>query len=163
FPWTWAARRTTSAWCAAVSRRSRRSGTGGTATTSTSRWSTSPPSVRAAARSRPCVPAPCSSGRRARARSQGPPVTALAANAPRFSALGLLVADYVVDLSRAYVSPLADADPLRMRRLLDELADEAAKELAPAGLDNSRVVVECYAGLCYPGQNFDLQVPVPAG
>jgi N-methylhydantoinase A len=83
--------------------------------------------------------------------------------APGFSALGLLVADYVVDLSRAYVSPLADADPLRMRRLLDELADEAAKELAPAGLDSSRVGVECYAGLCYPGQNFDLQVPVPPG
>jgi N-methylhydantoinase A/oxoprolinase/acetone carboxylase beta subunit len=50
-----------------------------------------------------------------------------------------------------------------MRRLLDELGDEAAKELAPAGLDTSRVAVECYAGLCYPGQNFDLQVPVPAG
>ena len=83
--------------------------------------------------------------------------------APGFSALGLLVADYVVDLSRAYVSGLADADPLRMRRLLDELADEAAKELAPAGLDAGRVAVECYAGLCYPGQNFDLQVPVPAG
>jgi N-methylhydantoinase A len=83
--------------------------------------------------------------------------------APGFSALGLLVADYVVDLSRAYVSGLGDADPLRMRRLLDELADEAAKELAPAGLDHSRVAVECFAGLCYPGQNFDLQVPVPPG
>src|SRR3954454_16863434 len=83
--------------------------------------------------------------------------------APAFSALGLLVADYVVDLSRAYVSPLADADPLRMRRMLVVLADEAAKELAPAGLDNNRVNVECYAELCYPGQNFDLQVPVPAG
>ncbi|MDX6285030.1 MAG: N-methylhydantoinase [Frankiales bacterium] len=83
--------------------------------------------------------------------------------APGFSALGLLVADYVVDLSRAYVSHLGEADPLRIRRMLDELADEAAKELAPAGLDAGRVSVECYAGLCYPGQNFDLPVPVPAG
>jgi N-methylhydantoinase A len=83
--------------------------------------------------------------------------------APGFSALGLLVADYVVDLSRAYVSHLKEADPLRIRRMLDELADEAAKELAPAGLDASRVAVECYAGLCYPGQNFDLPVPVPEG
>ncbi|MFL6239653.1 MAG: hydantoinase/oxoprolinase family protein [Actinomycetes bacterium] len=83
--------------------------------------------------------------------------------APGFSALGLLVADYVVDLSRAYVSPLTEADPLQMRRYLDDLSDEAAKELAPAGLDHDRVVVECYAGMCYPGQNFDLQVPVPTG
>ncbi len=83
--------------------------------------------------------------------------------APAFSALGLLVADYVVDLSRAYVSPLADADPLQMQRYLDELADEGAKELAPAGLDSDRIAVERYAGLCYPGQNFDLQVPVPPG
>jgi N-methylhydantoinase A len=83
--------------------------------------------------------------------------------APAFSALGLLVADYVVDLSRAYVSRLDEADPLRIRRMLDEVADEAAKELAPAGLDSGRVSVECYAGLCYPGQNFDLQVPVALG
>jgi N-methylhydantoinase A len=83
--------------------------------------------------------------------------------APGFSALGLLVADYVVDLSRAYVSRLDEADPLRIRRMLDDLADEAAKELAPAGLDGARVTVEAYAGLCYPGQNFDLQVPVPDG
>jgi N-methylhydantoinase A len=83
--------------------------------------------------------------------------------APAFSALGLLVADYVVDLSRAYVSPLADADPLQMQRYLDELTDEGAKELAPAGLDSDRIVVDRYVGMCYPGQNFDLQVPVPAG
>ena len=83
--------------------------------------------------------------------------------APGFSALGLLVADYVVDLSRAYVSHLKEADPLRIRRMLDELADEAAKELAPAALDAGRISVDSYAGLCYPGQNFDLPVPVPDG
>lgn len=84
-------------------------------------------------------------------------------SAPAFSALGLLLADYVVDLARAYVSPLAEADPSRLGRLLDELAEQAAKELAPAGLPAERVVLARYAGVCYPGQNFDLQVPVEDG
>ncbi|HWB66042.1 MAG TPA: hydantoinase/oxoprolinase family protein [Mycobacteriales bacterium] len=83
--------------------------------------------------------------------------------APAFSALGLLVADYVVDLSRAYVTPLGDADPLRMQRIFDELAEEAAKDLAPATLAADRIRVERYAGLCYPGQTFDMPVPVPPG
>lgn len=81
--------------------------------------------------------------------------------APAFSALGLLVADYVVDLARAYVTPLAAADGPTIRRLLDELADEARKDLAPAGLAHERVRFQPYANVCYPGQNFDLSVPLP--
>lgn len=80
--------------------------------------------------------------------------------APAFSALGLLVADYVVDLSRAYVTPLAEADPLRLQRLFADLEDEARKDLSPAGLPAERIRVQRYAGLCYPGQNFDMAVPV---
>lgn len=83
--------------------------------------------------------------------------------APAFSALGLLVADYVVDLSRAYVTPLGEADPLRIGRICEELAAEASKELEPAGLPAERVRTQRYAGLCYPGQNFDMMVPIPDG
>ncbi len=83
--------------------------------------------------------------------------------APAFSALGLLVADYVVDLAKSYVTPVAGADPATLRRLVDELADEARKDLAPAGLPSDRVHFQAFANTCYPGQNFDLSVPVPAG
>ena len=42
--------------------------------------------------------------------------------APAFSALGVLVADYVVDLVRAYVVPLSQVDLGRVRTLMHELA-----------------------------------------
>ena len=45
--------------------------------------------------------------------------------APAFSALGVLVADYVVDLVRAYVVPLSQVDVGRVRTLMHELQDEA--------------------------------------
>jgi N-methylhydantoinase A len=83
--------------------------------------------------------------------------------APVFSALGLLVADYVMDLSRAYVVPLSRVDVERVRTTFAELADEAAKELAPASLDPAQVRTEFYAQMCYPGQNWDVSVPVPEG
>ena len=83
--------------------------------------------------------------------------------APAFSALGLLVADYMVDVSRAYVTSLPEADPLRMDRILADLADDAAKDLDPAGLPADRIRIQRYAGLCYPGQNFDVAVSVPDG
>src|SRR6202011_3218632 len=54
--------------------------------------------------------------------------------APAFSALGLLVADYLVDLVRAYVVPLSQVDTGRVVGLMTEMLDEAAKELAPANL-----------------------------
>ncbi len=51
---------------------------------------------------------------------------------PAFSALGLLVSDYVVDLMRAYVVKLSDIDLSRVRELAAELRTEAEAELAPA-------------------------------
>ena len=55
--------------------------------------------------------------------------------APAFSALGVLVADYVVDLVRAYVVPLSQIDLARLRELMHEISDEARKEMEPTGLD----------------------------
>ncbi len=83
--------------------------------------------------------------------------------APAFSALGVLVADYVVDLVRAYVVPLSQVDVGRVRTLMHELQDESTKELAPTGLVDSEIDVGLYAQMCYPGQNFDMSVPVLEG
>ncbi len=81
--------------------------------------------------------------------------------APAFSALGVLVADYVVDVVRSYVTPLSQVDVARLRSLLGELLEEANKELDPAGLDDDVVHQTLFVQMCYPGQNFDMSVPVP--
>ncbi len=83
--------------------------------------------------------------------------------APAFSALGVLVADYVVDLVRAYVVPLSQVDIVRVRDLMHELREEIAKELEPTGLTDTDVDIGLYAQMCYPGQNFDMSVPVLEG
>jgi N-methylhydantoinase A len=83
--------------------------------------------------------------------------------APAFSALGVLVADYVVDLLRSYVTPLSQVDLGRLRGLMAELAEETGKELEPAGLDAATTETSLFVQMCYPGQNFDMSVPVPEG
>jgi N-methylhydantoinase A len=83
--------------------------------------------------------------------------------APAFSALGVLVADYVVDLVRAYVVPLSQVDLGRLRELMHEVTDEARKELEPTGLTETQTDDVLYAQMCYPGQNFDMSVPIPEG
>jgi len=84
-------------------------------------------------------------------------------SAPAFSALGLLVADYLIDLQRAYVVPLSQVDVARVRTLMSEMLDEADKELEPANLGEGHVQTQLFAQMCYPGQNFDMSVPVPEG
>ena len=83
--------------------------------------------------------------------------------APTFSALGVLVADYVVDLVRSYVTPLSQVDLGRVRELMTDLTQEVDKELQPTGLTATDVERTLYAQMCYPGQNFDMSVPVPEG
>ncbi|MHB8290381.1 MAG: hydantoinase/oxoprolinase family protein [Acidimicrobiales bacterium] len=82
---------------------------------------------------------------------------------PAFSALGLLVADYVIDLVRAYVVPLSQVDVRRAAKLLAELESEGLSEIAPSGLDRSQLHLSYYAQMCYQGQNFDMSVPIPEG
>jgi N-methylhydantoinase A len=83
--------------------------------------------------------------------------------APAFSALGVLVADYVVDLVRSYVTPLSQVDLNRVHDLMTDLTQEVDKELQPTGLTASDIDRSLYAQMCYPGQNFDMSVPVPEG
>jgi N-methylhydantoinase A len=80
--------------------------------------------------------------------------------APAFSALGVLVADSLVDLVRSYVTPLAQVDLERLRTLMAEVTDEARKELEPTGLGTASM--EHFVQMCYPGQNFDMSVPTSA-
>ncbi len=83
--------------------------------------------------------------------------------APAFSALGVLVADYVVDLVRSYVTPLSQVDLGHVRDLLTDLLQEVDKELQPTGVAAADVERDLFAQMCYPGQNFDMSVPVPEG
>src|SRR5262245_1591571 len=83
--------------------------------------------------------------------------------APAFSALGVLVADYVVDLVRSYVTPLSQVDLGRVHDLMTDLLQEVDKELQPTGIAPVDLERTVYAQMCYPGQNFDMSVPVPEG
>jgi N-methylhydantoinase A len=84
-------------------------------------------------------------------------------SSPAFSALGLLVSDYVVDLMRAYVVKLSDLDFNRVRSLAQDLRREADAELAPAHLGDDHIQSDLFAQMCYHGQNFDMSVPLPEG
>jgi N-methylhydantoinase A/oxoprolinase/acetone carboxylase beta subunit len=83
--------------------------------------------------------------------------------APAFSALGVLVADYVVDLVKSYVTPLSQVDIARLRSLMTEVTGDVRKELEPTGLSTDDVTETLAVQMCYPGQNFDMSVPVPEG
>jgi N-methylhydantoinase A len=77
---------------------------------------------------------------------------------PTFSALGLLLTDHVVDEMRSYVTPVGAVDLPRANALLTEM--EAAARTALAGGKRRRVRCERLAALCYPGQTFDMSVPL---
>src|SRR5205807_3177013 len=51
----------------------------------------------------------------------------------------------------------------RVTTIMNELLDEARKELEPANLDPTQITTELFAQMCYPGQNFDMSVRVPEG
>jgi N-methylhydantoinase A len=84
--------------------------------------------------------------------------------APAFSALGVLVADYRIDLVKAYVAPISQADPGMLRRLMHEALEEADRDLVkPAGLSREETRIDLFVQVAYPGQNFDMSVPCPEG
>jgi len=75
---------------------------------------------------------------------------------PAFSALGLLLTDHVLDEMRSYVTPAGDADLVRVNALFDEMDAAARGALG----ERRRVRVERRLALCYPGQTFDMPVPI---
>jgi N-methylhydantoinase A len=80
--------------------------------------------------------------------------------APAFSALGLLVADYLVEKVRATVTLANEADPTRLEAIFGELERDAEQELVDAGLPTRRFSHQRFAQCRYPGQTFDIDVPV---
>jgi len=79
---------------------------------------------------------------------------------PAFSALGLLLSDHIVDEMRAYITPVGGAAIDRINALFIEMEQAARTVLAARHGSRTRIDVRRFAHLCYPGQTFDLAVPV---
>ena len=82
------------------------------------------------------------------------------ASAPAFSALGLLTADHVIDETRSLVKDWREVDVDALTRLADELRGAAAAKLDQAGVAPARRRYEWRLNLVYPGQTFDVPIPI---
>jgi N-methylhydantoinase A len=80
--------------------------------------------------------------------------------APAFSALGLQLSDHIVDEMRAYISPVRQVDVERVNTLFAEMEAAARALLAKRRGTHTRVEARRFMNLCYPGQTFDMAVPV---
>jgi N-methylhydantoinase A len=80
--------------------------------------------------------------------------------APAFSALGLLLTDPIVIELRSYIASSAEVDLERVSRLFAEMRSAAQASLAAGGFRDRDVRESRFAYLCYPGQTFDMPVPV---
>jgi len=80
--------------------------------------------------------------------------------APTFSALGLLLTDPVVIELRSYITPAADADVARVGALFAEMRDAAVASLTAGGFPLREIQCQRVAYMCYPGQTFDMPVPI---
>jgi N-methylhydantoinase A len=78
------------------------------------------------------------------------------------SALGLLTADHVVDDSRGYVVAWQQAEAGELERLAGELRRAATGELRAAGVPEDRISLQWHLLMVYPGQTFDVAIPVDA-
>jgi N-methylhydantoinase A len=75
------------------------------------------------------------------------------------SALGLLMADQVVDESRALLAPSADVDLGALTTAADQLDAAATAELHAGGVAPDRIEREWYLNMVFPGQTFDVSIP----
>jgi N-methylhydantoinase A len=96
----------------------------------------------------------------AQGRALGMSRVVVPAAAAGFSALGLLSANHVVDDSRGYISPIAQVDLTHLGALASELEANARAELRVANVPDERIKLEWSLLLVYPGQTFDVSIPV---
>jgi N-methylhydantoinase A len=82
------------------------------------------------------------------------------AAAPAFSALGLLTADHVIDETRSLVNDWREIDVDVLTRLAEELRSAAAAKLDGAGVAEEDRRYEWRLNLVYPGQTFDVPIPI---
>ncbi len=80
--------------------------------------------------------------------------------APAFSALGLQLSDHLVDEMRAYIAPIRQVDRTRVAALFTEMEEAARAVLGTRRGAHTRVEARRILQLCYPGQTFDMAVPV---
>lgn len=81
--------------------------------------------------------------------------------APAFSALGLQLSDHLVDEMRAYITPVGRVDLARVNALFAEM-DAAARAVLAGRGRHVRLEARRALQLCYPGQTFDMTVPLAA-
>ncbi|MHB8669676.1 MAG: hydantoinase/oxoprolinase family protein, partial [Acidimicrobiales bacterium] len=81
-------------------------------------------------------------------------------SASGLSALGLLLADHVVDESRAYLSPWRQVDLDRLSSVADRLEVDATAELVEAGVNEGRIDRSWFLNMVFPGQTFDVAIPL---
>jgi N-methylhydantoinase A len=82
--------------------------------------------------------------------------------APTFSALGLQLSDHLIDEVRSYISPAGQIDTPRLNRLFGEMESSARAMLGRRRGAHLRVELHRIMNLCYPGQTFDMAVPIAA-
>jgi N-methylhydantoinase A len=80
--------------------------------------------------------------------------------APAFSALGLQLSDHLIDEMRAYIAPINEADLERVNALFAEMEEAGRAVLGKRRGTHTRVEIRRFMNLCYPGQTFDMAVPV---
>ena len=81
-------------------------------------------------------------------------------SAPAFSALGLLLTDPKIIELRSCITPMARADCRELQRLFREMQAESKAALRSAGFSTAKADFDRVAHICYPGQTFDLKVPL---
>jgi N-methylhydantoinase A len=82
--------------------------------------------------------------------------------APAFSALGLLLSDHLIDEMRSYIAPVGGVDLERINALFNEMDVAASSLLRQRRGTHRRVEMRRFLNLCYPGQTFDMAVPLAA-
>jgi N-methylhydantoinase A len=80
--------------------------------------------------------------------------------APAFSALGLQLSDHIVDEMRAYIAPIRAVDLRRVNALFAEMETAGRAVLGKRRGAHTRIEARRFMNLCYPGQTFDMAVPV---
>jgi N-methylhydantoinase A len=90
----------------------------------------------------------------------GIPKVVIPRTAPAFSALGLLESDYLVDRVRATLVTTNEADAEKLEGIFAELEAMADAELQAADLPSKRFAHQRFAQVRYPGQTWDIDVPV---
>jgi N-methylhydantoinase A len=80
--------------------------------------------------------------------------------APAFSALGLQLSDHLIDEMRSYIAPSDRVETKHLNALFAEMEAAARALLERRRGAHARVELHRYMNLCYPGQTFDMAVPV---